>query len=181
MRTGRPRRRGIDRYPCGRERPLAVSEVQQIAARMPHRLCLDQKDTNDQKAESELGRMFLLGRLGEGEYQAGIRFGHIVRRYLATISPPRLSGRGEVLGMPTSSFECSDKCAGEDCECVRRRQAYGDAHSYVAKDVGHVGLKALRVVVILDNPCPPGYEAPLRWALCSLKRFFDIKPRIIAA
>jgi hypothetical protein len=170
-RTGRKRKSGA-RYPNGQLRREHQDSPRVVAAGMPHRRGLGEHGA-DQKAESELGRMALFGRISGHQYLAGVKFANLVGAYLATIQPPRaLAGNGR-------GYDC-DSCPppppGEepgDCECFRRRTRYMDAHDALMK-AGRDALIAVKMVAVHDERCPWKLMTQLNWGLAALVQHFGL-------
>jgi hypothetical protein len=101
-RRGRPRKPG-PRFPSG---PLRAPSPKEIAATQPHRRGLGERAV-DQLAESELGRLVLLGRLSGELALAGEYYAAAWRGYVATLDAPRrpYGGYGRV-------FDCYG-CPGD--------------------------------------------------------------------
>src|SRR5258706_229152 len=122
-RWGKKRKASASRYSSGRLIPERGEDRLTLALRMPHRGPIAQPLVLDQKAECELGRRCLCGDITETQYQAGRLFAGIVARYRAVLEGPKAILRGG------RGFDCRGDLACEDCECLRRRQAFQEASS----------------------------------------------------
>jgi hypothetical protein len=103
MKTGRPRKSGVDRYPCGKaKKPTleqlaaaqrAAMEVEmQVVLAQPHR-----RGNRSQLAESPLGRFCEAHRCPREYFDAGEDYGAMKRRWRAAVGAPmidRLGGNG---------------------------------------------------------------------------------------
>src|SRR5690242_810276 len=85
--VGRKRKAGR-RYKSGQRVQEKGITPAQVAATMPHRAGLPADRRHDQKAESPLGALNLIGALSVVQYDAGLKYRDIVRRYRAVIDSP---------------------------------------------------------------------------------------------
>ena len=163
-RRGRPRKAG-NRYKSGNLRPThepAISPAA-VAATQPHRAGLGDCAA-DQKAESVLGRMALLGQITGLQFLAGQRYAAQWRAYLATLdgprSPQRSQGRGQsCLGCPTAAER-------EKCACDLARRSWVRSASALHAIPG--GIVVTARVCCWDVPCPIWGLAMLRSGLDAL-------------
>lgn len=164
-RSGRKRKLG-PRYANGQLHKEHRDSPRVIAAQMPHRKGLGDHGT-DQKAESELGRMALFGRISDHQFMAGQRFAAVVGAYRSTIQPPRaLAGNGR-------GYDCRGDADCCDCECRRRKARYDGAYEALMT-AGRDAVKAVNTVAIYDNRCPWQLTTQLVWGLAALVQHFGI-------
>lgn len=70
----------------------------QVARRMPHRRLAAAEHAHDEKFETPLGTLYVLGCISRGLYVAGLQYARAVRIYRANVSAPRgvdKPGRGK--------------------------------------------------------------------------------------
>lgn len=138
---------GRKRKPGRRERNGRLERTvdpRLIAAQMPHRRELPPGLRHDQKAEDPFGRLNLASFVSDLQYDAGVKFRAIVRRYRAVLrspspNPPALTLDGLKYGEPIISDE----------EAIRRRDEYQRAFEAIN---GHRQRVILNSVVIFDKP-----------------------------
>ncbi len=187
-------RRGRKRKFRGSKPGLVVEVVElnprTIAASMPHRRELPEAVRHDQKAVSELGRMYLFGRKygdkedcvsDEMELAGNMFLGHY-GAFMATTGGPRTgagNGRGfDCIGEPDEFDEMGRqiKVGCKDCECARRKASYTGALDALKK-AGTVAVKAVFLVAIHDRRCPPKWETNLLWGLAALVKHYGLTAR----
>lgn len=69
-----------------------VGDVRGVAMQQPHRVWLGDTRRLDQRAVSEIGRMFLAGRLTEAEYWAGERWRRLIQDFHIVLATPMPAG-----------------------------------------------------------------------------------------
>lgn len=115
-RRGRKKQKGQLRTAKGRKsRSRAAveqqeSDVRAVVLRQPHRAWLAEEQRLNQHAESELGRLFLAGRIAEPELWAGARWAALRRELHQVLQAP--TGAGSALG----------KIAADAADDARRRR-----------------------------------------------------------
>ena len=121
-RKGRPRKTG-PRYRNGNLRPShePATSPAVVAASQPHRAGLGDRAA-DQKAESELGRLALRGRISPLQYLAGQKYAAQWRSYLATLDGPRSPQRGHGRGNGCNPADCRGQ--GSECVCDRAKRSW---------------------------------------------------------
>jgi len=173
-RHGRKRKSGRRRYSNGRLVAEKGIDRLIIAARMPHRGPIPQNLLLDQKSECELGRMCLLGRITEEQYSAGRIYAGLVARYRAVLGGPAALTNG------AHGFDCLGESPCPDCECMRRKNQWQEAHDAL-RTAGHDAVYAVQLVVLEDKELPRGHRPDLRppliWGLSALKQHFGLAPR----
>lgn len=167
-RRGR-KRRNAPRYPSGEVRGERAPSPAIIAARMPHRGSVNQRDCVNPMAETELGRMQLNGKISKGQYEAGVKFKAVVEKYHATISGPR-----PILAGDRGGYDCPGIPDCPDCECERRKAAFNEMYSALLK-CGLGAVKAVWLVAAQDTVCPYSLRIPLQWGLSALRQHFDME------
>jgi hypothetical protein len=164
-RAGRKRKSG-HRYSNGqlmrepRDSPLLV------AGALQHRKGLEAA-VLDQRAESELGRMCLRGRIYDYQYDAGQRYATVVNAYRSTIKAPHGFESG------ARGYACRGDADCPDCECARRRAKYDAAYCALTAE-GHLVLVAVNRVAIQDQVCPSAWHRPLNLGLTALAKHFGL-------
>lgn len=172
-RPGRKRKSGA-RYPNGELVHARGESPAEVAARMPHRrpfggLALDQR------AESSIGRLELLGLVTAEQRIAGEMFRQLRNRYLAAIEAPRVATGKAAHGM----LGCGgDRCTLEPdfCLCRASKRKYVDA-VLALRDCGMAAMATVQVVAVLDDPCPPALLTELKFGLTALAEHFGLTRR----
>ncbi len=121
---------------------MGLREVIDRAGEMPHRKPAGDNQ-HDARLESELGRLFFSGYLTEGEYEAGVNYGHVALLYLESIDAPAPFG-GEIAAI-------------EDDVCFRRKMAVAAARS-ILKLAGQRCAIAVDRVAVYDEPARDDLE-----------------------
>ena len=166
-RSGRRRKPG-PRYRSGELVPEKF-DFRALAALQPHRVWLPQEKRLDQKADSPLGCLNLLGVISDAQYRAGLRYAVVVGKYRAVIETPRATaGSGRGYDCPGSAL-CAREADG--CECARRKALY-DAAFAAVMEAGQVAARAVARVAVYGEPCPQGALAALKRGLDALARHF---------
>jgi hypothetical protein len=168
-RRGRPRKTGL-RYPSGKLRQSPVSP-REVAAAMPHRRGLGDKAT-DQRAETALGRLVLIGLLAPELGLAGDTYGSLWRGYVYSIDGPRTFAHGDGHGF--SCDGCPDPVAKKHCRCDFRKRIFEEARGKLAQ-VGTLAAMEVYTVVTQDQRC--ANLAALREGLTALAKHFGLTPR----
>ena len=175
-RAGRKRKSG-NRYANGQLHHERQASPLLIASSMPHRrplgalpVAAGEKIAEallDQRAESELGRMALLGRISDHQFSAGQRYGAVVSAYRSTLRAPH--------GFETGArgYDCRGDPLCPDCECARRRAKHDGARCALL-GAGYLVLVAVNRVVIQDLRCPAAWRKPLNLGLTALARHFGL-------
>ena len=154
--VGRKRKSGR-RKPSGRLVQERRENPRDVVAAQPHRRRLPKNLRTDERAESELGRLYLAGLgnpdagIDEDRYNAGTRFAAAVARYRETIETPRANpGAGS-----GRSFACGavadGHCDPATCACLKRRIAYTDAYDALAAGGQRTTREVSRVAVHGDS------------------------------
>lgn len=163
-------------------RPMSGDE---LAAVQPHRRGLPDALKLAKEADTELGRMYLMGELrdprdpdiGWKRHEAGERYRTIVKAYLASIESPR---DAPSLGKP---YPCTgDPNCGLDeslpaCECRARKIAYNAAFEALS-EAGHRAQVEVAHVAVHDRKCGNidylvrGLDALVRHLLTNRRRTF---------
>jgi hypothetical protein len=167
-RTGRKRKSGR-RHPGG---TLAQprNDDRARAALQPHRAWLPADKRLDQRADSALGALNLLGAITDEQHVAGQRYAVIVGEYRAVVQPPRGtagSGRGHA---------CHPDLCRDDpdlCECRRRKRRY-DGCFEALHDAGRKAQLVTGRVAVHGERCAAGEIAALRRGLDALARHLGV-------
>ena len=173
-RKGRPRKPG-HRYRNGNLRPSSDPAISpaQVAASQPHRKGLGDCAA-DQKAENELGRLALRGRISEIQYLAGQRYAAQWRAYLATLDGPRGPQRGQGRGSGCNPADCRGR--GAICACDLARRAW--TRSVFALTAAHPqAIMITARVCCWDMPCPAGRLTVLICGLDALAESLGLTTR----
>ena len=174
-RKGRPRKTG-PRYKNGNLRPSshepAVSPAA-IAASQPHRQGLGDSAA-DQKAESELGRLALRGRISAIQYLAGQRYAAQWRAYLATLDGPRSPQRGQGRGSGCNPADCRER--GANCACDLARRLWTRS-TFALQAADREAVVTIARVCCWDTPCPPWALPVLRCGLDALAESLGLTTR----
>jgi hypothetical protein len=168
-RRGRPRKTG-QRYPSGKLRQSPVSP-REVAAAMPHRRGLGDKAT-DQRAETTLGRLVLIGLLHPMLGAAGDTYGSLWRGYLYSIGGPQQLSNTDSHGF--SCDGCPDPERRKYCRCYFRRRIFEEARGKLAL-AGTLAAMEVYMVVTQDQRCTN--LAALREGLTALAKHFGLTPR----
>lgn len=168
-RAGRKRRHGR-RHPNGRLAAERSETPREIAQRMPHRRVFGEAAL-DQKAENELGRLMLWNKITADQWVAGSTFRRAWGVYLSTVGPPRSIIMAQ--DHANSCLGCPIATPREKCSCAFRRAFYEDADRELY-EVGLLPRQLVKLVVLHDHVCIPGWVAMLRLGLDVLAVHFGL-------
>jgi hypothetical protein len=96
--AGRPRKKGVERFPSGKVKPLETEkETKSVAIEARRRI--HGKDINAESpfAGYVLGRLFLDGQITEEQREAGDEYAEIMMRYYRAVGVPFPSARAQDL------------------------------------------------------------------------------------
>lgn len=159
-RRGRARKTG-QREPNGRPQRKwgPAADVRVVATAQPHRRWLPEDKRRDQRAECELGRLYLAGRITETEAEAGEKWRGLVSAYLkclaAPVGPVSVAARGisdRVEAEPEGAFPSSEVSETEEERHERVLRAFSRA-SQVLADCGRDVAREIDAVVVKDELC----------------------------
>lgn len=139
----------------------------QVARRMPHRRLVDATHAHDERAETPLGVMYVVGAIPRRLYVAGIRFARAYRSYCAAISAPRIAESIAGVGQPGRSR--GDEITREQFE---RAQAEYFGAEDALKEAGRNTAAVTRHVIVDDAGIPPGGYRALLEGLGALAAHF---------
>jgi hypothetical protein len=168
-RRGRPRKTG-QRYPSGKLRQSPVSP-REVAAAMPHRRGLGDKAT-DQRAETALGRLVLIGLIAPELGTAGDTYCSLWRGYLYSIAGPQQLSSTDSHGF--SCDGCPDPERRKYCRCDFRRRIFEEARNVLFR-AGMQSAMQVYLVATQDQRCSD--LTALRVGLTALARHFGLTPR----
>lgn len=168
-RTGRHRRQ-VRRQPNGQPSRPAI-DYRKLASEQPHRRWLPADVRLDQKADTTLGALVLIGAVTVDQGLAGDAYAAAVGRYRSVVQPPRgLAGRGR-------GFDCNPQlCMRETdypCECRQRKSRYDELYEVLAK-VGRKPLMAVNRVVVFQQRVTRSEMDHLRIGLSALARHMGL-------
>ena len=166
-RAGRKRKIGVKREPNGQIQRTYVDPKQQVMDQ-PHRVIVPVKFRDFQEAESEFGRLVLLGHISLAQHEAGKLYAELAARYRSALQAPSPNpaamdlgrvGKGAGAGMPDETATALS---------VRYDRAY------IACGVRKVQV-AVRDYAVFEKAVPNGYEMDLlRCGLNDLVKHFGI-------
>jgi hypothetical protein len=164
-RRGRPPKAG-ERYASGRLRP---DDPRIVALAQPHRR--GEKFRLDQRAETPLGGLNIVGQLTDEQYEAGRQYAGVVGRYRVVIGAPRASPSSAGIlvadglggGAPPLSID----------EAERRKREYEAAYEALW-DAGQRAAKAVARVAVYGEAWLPGMLSELRTGLSALAAHFRL-------
>lgn len=168
-RAGRKRKAGR-RYANGH---LATAYVnpRTLAAEQPHRRWLPKDMRLDQRADSPLGALALIGAITDDQCLAGEEYAKAVGRYRSVLAPPaglRCGGR---------AYDCNPGlCSAypdETCECKSRTARYEDLFEALAR-CGRKELVAVNCVAIHGLRVQRGELRTLRAGLDALVKHLGL-------
>jgi hypothetical protein len=190
---GRPPKMG-ERYRSGHLKKIRRGKVLEspatVAAGMPHRKTLGERAL-DQRAESELGRMYLRGDLNEdGERDAtvvlrrakalltaGETYAALWRGYIATLDGPRWPWEGQGRGLACAGCPIPEE--RKFCLCDFRKRIYLEAND-VLISTGSGAVLIVHLVAIDDRSCPAVVLPNLKLGLSALADHFGLTRRRIS-
>lgn len=166
-RTGRKRKMG-PRYNSGDVKPEKGEDPREVAIRQPHRQMAPEDSRHDQRAETPLGILNIIGAIPSREYRAARRFASIVARYRAVLdvpqaSPPSISG----------AFE-PQRPIPPDIEDAAERKADYDAAFEALHLAGRTAANVVSRVAVFGEPCPAGCFPALMRGLERLAFRFEL-------
>lgn len=158
-RRGRPRKQG-KRFPSGKlsEKPR---DVRDVVCAQPHRRGLAEDLRRDQRAETEIGRLFLSGLISEAKYWAAERWRGVVREFHVVLATPmqRSSALASMVAPGMEETQEADHLAAERPETeIEKRKRVLKAHGAAMRAIRSVAesgsvFAVLEAVVIEDRPC----------------------------
>ena len=160
-RRGRPRKMG-KRKPCGRltdaEQRAMRKDVRTTVMEQPHRRWLDGPSRRDQRAETEIGRLYLAGMLTEPKYWAAERWRSIVEQFHVVMATPVRPGSqlGGMVASGVGQDEESGKNELETDEERHRRVLWQHGLAMAAiRSVAYSAsvFEAMERVILDDRPC----------------------------
>ena len=159
-RRGRARKTG-QREPNGRlQRKWGPSDdVRAVATSQPHRRWLPEDMRRDQRAECELGRLFLRKQISETACEAGEKWRGLVHAYLrclaAPVGPVSVAARAipdRVEAEPEGAVPSTEVSETEEERHERVLRAFSRA-SQVLADCGRDVAREIDAVVVKDELC----------------------------
>jgi hypothetical protein len=166
--AGRKRKSGYRTASGALARPKV--DFRAMAAGQPHRSWLPVDKQLDQKADSPLGALNLIGVLTDDQYLAGQRFSVIVGEYRAQLGgPTAVAGSGR--GYDCNPLGCADE--GGMCECLRRKNRYEGCYE-ILHEAGRKVLMVVNRVVLHGQRCMSGELESLRCGLNVLGRHLGL-------
>lgn len=165
----RPRKKGR-RHPNGQLCRLP-DDPRAVALAQPHRRFLPPSQKLDQKAESPLGGLNLVGLLSDEAYEAGRRYAAIVARYRAVIDAPKPHASSVTDEAPGPAPEL------DRAEARRRKAEYDRAFAAVS-EAGQRAARAVARVAVHGEACPGGGLKDLERGLAALARHFAGERRV---
>lgn len=173
-RRGRKRKVG-QRKPCGRLKPEKQEKgesAQVIALRQPHRRDAPPEMSDDQRAETPLGRLYLIGAVSSGQYAAARRYARIAALYHRDILAPRHS--------PPSIAGAFEPRWGRvlDEDDAHTRKADYDSALEALEQAGRAAAYAVNRMSVYGEPCTHRGFAGLIRGLNALERHFEIVDRL---
>lgn len=161
-RRGRPRKNG-KRTASGQlsRSTLAVlerAEREQVMAQ-PHRACLPEALRMDQRAESAIGRMFLMEDITEAQFWAADRWRSIVAQFHVVLASPMTGGSmlGRIVAPGAGQDEESGKNERPETEEEMRERVldqHGEAMRAIRSlDHSPLVFRVMEAVVIKDEAC----------------------------
>lgn len=163
--TGRKRKQGA-RKPSGDLRPEPAESPRAVALRQPHRQMAPEDSRHDQRAETPLGCLNIIGAVPNREYAAARRFAGIVGRYRAVIDAPSVSRSIAGLMEPRRG-------PAEPVDYDEAKAEY-DAAFEALETAGNRAACAVSRMAVHGEACPAyGFQALMR-GLHSLAFHFDL-------
>lgn len=146
-RHGRKRKQG-PRHPSGDIIQQPTESPEMIAVRQPHRQQAPIEARLDQRAETPLGILCLIGAITHAEYNAARWYASRVARYRAVIDCPKDS--------PNSIAGCFEpKRATPDLDDAGERKTEYDEAYQALSTAGRKSILAVNAMAINGAPCPP--------------------------
>lgn len=148
---------------------IATAKAQRVRMGVPESLALDPR------LGYELGKLTVLGILGEHQHQAGKRFAEDMGRFYS------LTG----IGFPSARAQNLYAVHGHEGDIDTRAAAASSARSRMTElraallgkgpiDRGRRVYRATHAICVEDQRCMPADEPFLRWGLNVLVRFYGI-------
>ncbi|QIB32646.1 hypothetical protein [Ancylobacter pratisalsi] len=146
----------------------------------PHRAVLPEDCRMDQRAGTEIGRMFLLGRISEAKYWAAERWQSIITQFHVVLATPMVGGSS--LGRMVAPGIGQDEASGNserpetEEEMHDRVLAQHGAAMRVLRDIDHAPLvfMALEHVVLKGLPASAKQVERLNQGLSALCRLWKM-------
>ncbi len=168
-RAGRKRKAGR-RYQNGHLATVYVNP-RQLAADQPHRRWLPKDVRLDQRADTAIGGLALIGAITDDQCLAGEEYAKAVGRYRSVIAPPaglRCGGR---------AYDCEPTwCTAypdDHCECQSRTSKYNDLFEALTR-AGRKALVAVNCVAVHGLRIRRGELRTLRSGLDALVKHLGL-------
>lgn len=130
-------------------------DVRAVALKQPHRAWLGETRRADQRAESEIGRLCLAGRLTEAEYWAGERWRQLVHDFHRVMATPMTTC--SALARMVAEQVGKEDVAGEVGAAERpeseeeRRERVLDHHRKAMSTIRRLGDMARPAFTVMEN------------------------------
>lgn len=146
----------------------------------PHRACLPEHLRMDQRAESEIGRLFLMERVSEAQFWAADRWQSVVAQFrVVLVSPMPTSGLlGRMVAPGVGQDEASGNAERRESEEEMRERVldqHGDAMRAIsALDDSGVVFRVMQRVVLHGEACPQHHVKYLQCGLDALAKLWKL-------
>lgn len=163
LRRGRKRKTGHI-YPGSID---ADPRMRDVALSHPHR----RRWGLDQRAETPLGGLNLVGALTDEQYAAGCQYAKDVAKYRAALGLPKSTPSGVDLNR-VGGMDRGVETLDPD-EIAHRKEAYDRAFAAVL-EAGHRAARAVAQVAVYGNACPEGCFQDLKRGLDKLAAHYRL-------
>jgi hypothetical protein len=159
--------------------------VRDVVCAQPHRRGLAEDLRKDQRAATEIGRMFLSGVISEAKYWAAERWRGVVREFHVVLATP-MQTSSALAGMVAPGMEQPMEADHLAAECpeseVQKRARVLKAHGAAMRAIRALPeasnvFAVLEAVVIKDEPCRDDDLRLLRSGLLAFCRLWRMEDR----
>jgi hypothetical protein len=155
----------------------------ELAMRQPHRAWLPEAHRLDQRAESELGRIYLAGHISEPQCWAGERWREIVREYryflASPVTPGSALGRMVASTIDPDAWRNGESGTSERAETDEEKRSRVLArHGAALREIPRSAFPVMEAVVILDRALDPALLPALQVGLAALARLWKMSDEV---
>lgn len=129
-------------------------DVRSVALAQPHRAWLAENRRTDQRAESEIGRLCLGGRITEAQYWAGDRWARLIGEFHQVLATPMPTGSmlGRMVADPVRGDREGDVGAAERPETEEeRRERVLVQHDGAMRALRRLGVDSRDVFAAMES------------------------------
>ena len=150
-----------------------IQDVRAVALQQPHRAWLGESRRADQRAESEVGRLCLAGRISEAEYWVAERWRRLILEFHQVLASPVCTGSplSKILPTYVEAGDVAGECDAAECaeSEEERRERVLVQHRAAMRAIGRLGADAREVFTSLEAIVMHGRAAGEEYSLRALR------------